>query len=408
MNPQSQISIPTDAQTILKKLTQSGFESYVVGGCVRDALLQREMFDWDICTAATPAQMRVVFAGDILVATGEVHGTLTLVINGNPYEITSFRADGAYADARHPNEVQFGVSLAEDLARRDFTINAMAYAPKAGIVDLFGGKADLNEGVLRCVGDAQTRFSEDALRILRAVRFAATHGFTLANATKSAAQTQKENLKKVSVERITIELSKLLCGHFAADALQKYGELLTPILGAENPETWPVLCAGLREAPPVLAARLALLARAVGEPILQNLRLSNSIKKDANAILKVFDMDVSGDEVAARHAMYHHGEILFTALETRAAWEKASSNGNENHTKTANFFKIVLAQKTQNACTSLKALAVNGVDALSAGIAPGAAVGKALETALNAVMNGESPNTKQALLSLLRFLASTL
>ena len=172
------IHLPQDVVWLLQTLHHAGYSAYVVGGCVRDSLLGRRPGDWDICTAARPDQMRALFADRQLILTGEKHGTVGVVLHGTPYEITTYRLDGNYQDHRHPDRVQFVGELAQDLARRDFTINAMAYAPDEGVIDLYGGRRDLAAGIIRCVGNPEARFAEDALRILRALRFSARLGFT--------------------------------------------------------------------------------------------------------------------------------------------------------------------------------------------------------------------------------------
>ncbi|MCQ2537293.1 MAG: CCA tRNA nucleotidyltransferase [Lachnospiraceae bacterium] len=203
-----QITLPKNVKKIIETLTANGFEAYAVGGCVRDALLSREPKDWDITTSAQPAQVKELFSHTI--DTGIQHGTVTVMLDHVGYEVTTYRIDGEYEDCRHPKEVKFTTKLSEDLLRRDFTINAMAYNEQDGVVDLFGGVKDLEAKVIRCVGEAGERFDEDALRILRAYRFAAQLGFSIEEATIKAASERVENLKKVSAERVREELNKLL------------------------------------------------------------------------------------------------------------------------------------------------------------------------------------------------------
>ena len=203
------IELPRGAANIICVLKAHGFEGFVVGGCVRDALLGRTPSDWDITTSAAPGQVKALFRHT--VDTGIAHGTVTVLIEGEAFEVTTYRIDGEYEDARHPSCVTFTPSLSEDLKRRDFTINAMAYSPEGGLVDLFDGVGDLERGIVRCVGDAKERFSEDALRIMRAVRFAAQLGFSLDPGTRAAAERLAGTLSRISAERIRDELVKLIC-----------------------------------------------------------------------------------------------------------------------------------------------------------------------------------------------------
>lgn len=203
------IELPQNVRTVIGELKKRGFEAYAVGGCVRDSILGREPGDWDITTSALPADIKAAFRHT--VDTGIEHGTVTVLIGGGSYEVTTYRIDGEYRDQRHPSSVTFTDKLAEDLRRRDFTINAMAYNEDKGLVDLFDGREDLKHGIIRCVGNADERFDEDALRILRAVRFAAQLDFDIDAATRDAISTHAPNLKAVSKERIMTELSKLIC-----------------------------------------------------------------------------------------------------------------------------------------------------------------------------------------------------
>ena len=204
------IRLPHDAYRLLQTLRAAGHSAYVVGGCVRDSLLGRLPGDWDICTSARPDEMKALFCSQRLILTGEKHGTVAVILHGKPYEMTTYRLDGSYRDHRHPDNVQFVDDLAADLARRDFTINAMAYSDKNGLIDAFDGVGDLERGVIRCVGCAMERFSEDALRMLRAVRFAAQLGFAIEAETKEAMVKLAPDIAKISAERIQTELVKLI------------------------------------------------------------------------------------------------------------------------------------------------------------------------------------------------------
>lgn len=274
-----ELQIPTQVEAILKELEGKGYEAYVVGGCVRDSLLGQTPHDWDICTAAMPDEVLNCFPGERTLLTGAAHGTVTLVRQGIPYEITTFRVDGDYSDGRHPDSVSFVRNLRDDLARRDFTVNAMAYSPRSGLVDCFGGQADLRERQVRAVGEPAARFQEDALRILRALRFAAVYGFGIEGKTASAARKLKNNMKNVAVERIFSEFTRLICGVGAQRVLAAFPDIIgvflpeiLPGIGfrQEHPrhihDLWNHTAAAVGAAPPDPAVRLALLFHDLGKP----------------------------------------------------------------------------------------------------------------------------------------------
>ena len=214
------IALPTPCAFILSRLHENGFEAYAVGGCVRDSLLHKTPHDWDITTAAKPEKIIELFSDIPVLETGLKHGTVTLLIDHEPYEVTTFRVDGDYTDGRHPDCVAFTTDIRDDLARRDLTINAMAYSPATGIIDPFGGQEDLKNEIIRCVGDPHKRFSEDALRLMRTIRFAAVLGFTVEPETLRAVRDLHETIGRVAKERIFTELLKTVCAPHAAEALR--------------------------------------------------------------------------------------------------------------------------------------------------------------------------------------------
>lgn len=274
------ITIHPGARTVIDRLRVAGFEAYAVGGCVRDALLGRLADDWDICTSALPEDTERVFSDLKTIDVGRKHGTIAVLLDGRQYEITTFRSDGGYDDARHPTSVSFDTTLEGDLARRDFTINAMAAGADGEIIDPFGGRADLERQRIRCVGDPSSRFSEDALRILRALRFASTlGGFTLDGATVSAARELAPLIQKISGERILVELGKLLCGIDAERILLDYPDVLAaaipeiaPCVGFEHRNSWHCfdvwahICRSIALSPPEPQIRLALLFHDIAKP----------------------------------------------------------------------------------------------------------------------------------------------
>ena len=267
------------AAKALALLQAAGYEAWIVGGCVRDALLGLPPKDYDLTPSALPEETQRVFAAYPRIETGLRHGTVTVLLEGEPLEITTYRVDGVYSDARHPDGVTFTRSLRQDAARRDFTINAMAYAPGQGLQDFFGGQADLAQGTIRAVGRAETRFHEDALRILRALRFASVLDFTLEGETARAARACAPLLAAVSAERVSGELGKLLCGKAAGRVLRDYPDVLgvvlpeiLPMVGLDhrNPhhcyDVWTHTAVAVDHVPPELPLRLAMLFHDIGKP----------------------------------------------------------------------------------------------------------------------------------------------
>ncbi|MBQ3562784.1 MAG: tRNA nucleotidyltransferase, partial [Clostridia bacterium] len=272
-------NLPHQVDFALNKLIAAGYEAFIVGGCIRDILRQKAPSDYDITTSAEPEQTKAVFEGEKIIETGLKHGTVTLLKDGMPLEITTYRIDGAYADNRRPTSVQFTKSLTEDLARRDFTINAMAFSKKTGIVDPFGGEADLQNKIIRSVGDADRRFNEDALRLMRAIRFASVLGFKIEEKTKISIFKNKNLLKNISSERIAAELVKLLCGKNAKQIIIDYFEVLEVILpeisqmknfNQNNPHhIYPLLehtAIAVENTPAEPPLRLAMLLHDCGKP----------------------------------------------------------------------------------------------------------------------------------------------
>ena len=270
---------PQPVREMLALLRESGHTPYLVGGCVRDSLLGCAPQDWDICTSAAPEQTEACFAADRTILTGARYGTVTVVRGGVPYEITTFRAESGYADSRHPDRVDFLRELAPDLARRDFTVNAIALAPTGALIDPFGGQEDLCSGVLRCVGDPARRFAEDALRILRLLRFASVLGFSVEENTARAAREQRDGLRAIAHERVYAELNKLLCGEHAAAVLLEYPDILgvvlpeiLPCVGFDqrNPhhsfDVWEHTARAVAAVPPTRELRWTMLFHDLGKP----------------------------------------------------------------------------------------------------------------------------------------------
>ena len=441
------IYLPRDVIGLLQTLQNAGHTAYVVGGCVRDSLLGRTPGDWDICTSARPEEMRRLFAGCQLILTGEKHGTVAVVLHGKPYEMTTYRLDGDYHDHRHPDAVQFVDDLPKDLARRDFTINAMAYAPGKGIIDLYGGRDDLAAGVIRCVGDPAQRFAEDALRILRALRFSARLGFALNEATAAAALQARDTLQTVSAERIYTELDGLLCAPGAGPTLAKYGEILAgavpevqACIGCTQPGRWH--CYDVWQHSAVAVEKLDLRGqdtrgarvlcwaaflhdiakpqcRSVGadgaahfkghnqrgavqaRTILRRLKAPGYLIDGVTGLIAIHDAPVPAGDTAIVKSLNRYGTVFlhrlcalkYADLDAHADTPEVKARRDE-----VAAFEARMTELSKTACYTMRQLAVNGGDLMEAGLPAGPAVGATLQRLLTAVMEGRVLNEKAALL----------
>ena len=473
-------TVPAPALAAINRLREAGFAAYLVGGCVRDALLGREPGDWDVTTAALPEQTEAVFAGERIIETGLKHGTVTVLLEETdcrdqcahwsrndtnrtvlPLEITTFRTEAGYADHRHPDAVAFTPSLTEDLARRDFTINAMAWAPEdhlirpsvrtgalspqgEGLVDPFGGRADIDSRLIRCVGDPYARFNEDALRILRALRFAAQLGFALDPATAAAAYALRDTLELVSRERIAAELTKLLCGPDARRVLTEYWEILAvplpelaPMAGLDQRckyHCWDVLghsAAAVEAVPPEKLLRWAALLHDVGKPacftvdesgrghfhghakvggplareLLTRLRFDRDTVNRVSALVELHDYPIDppdgSPERAIRKLIGKLGEEdFFRLLDLKRADALAHHPDYRGRTAACDRMEALARELlAQPPCFTAKDLAVNGNDLLALGFPRGPELGKALNALLEKVLSGELPNEREALLA---------
>lgn len=360
------MKLPRSVQLALTLMEAAGYEAYPVGGCVRDFLLGKTAPDFDITTSALPEETKQVFAEYPVIETGIKHGTVTVLIDQTPLEITTFRLDVGYSDGRHPDEVVFTRTLEEDLARRDFTVNAMAYHRKRGVIDPFGGREDLARKQIRCVGDAKTRFCEDALRILRGLRFAATLGFSVEENTAAAMRETKETLSRISGERITAELCKLCCGSHAAEIAEAFSDVLPGV--SPNLEK-------LRTLPPILELRLAALLG--NTDAMTGLKLSNAQKKSVLCLLTA-QVTPPKTRYEALCLLRDHGE---------------------NARLLAAFHGFALSE---DGVWRIDQLAIGGSELMERGIT-GRKIGETLSTLLDRVMRGELPNEKEVLLSSIDF-----
>lgn len=434
-----QINAPKQVRTALQRLMASGFEAFAVGGCVRDSLLGTTPEDWDITTAALPEEVETVFSDCRLVETGLRHGTVTVLLDGMSLEITTYRIDGDYKDARHPQSVTFSRDLREDLARRDFTVNTLCWNAQSGVVDLFDGLKDLNDGVLRAVGDPERRFREDALRILRGVRFASTLGFSVEPKTADAILNTRTLLARIAVERIREEFTKLLCGKHAGAAIDRFSPVLevflpelSALIGCE--QNTPYHCydvfhhtlAALDAAPQEEELRLCMFFHDFGKPacrradengvahfkghaavsaelteqILRRLRFSNKTVRHVTRLVEIHDTKAPRDRIQAKKLLASFGEDDYRALiEIKRADCRGKAQPHAIDGKLENMERLLTEILKRGDCFSLKTLAVNGNDLMAAGIPEGETLHKTLDRLLNAVIEERCPNEKGALLS---------
>ena len=407
--------LPRAAREVLARLRDAGYEAYLVGGCVRDFLRGVTPHDYDLTTSATPADMQRVFAGYRLIETGIRHGTVTVLADGAPYEITTYRVDGDYHDSRHPDEVRFTASLREDAARRDFTVNAIAYHPDEGIHDFFGGEADIRARLIRAVGDPRRRFEEDALRILRALRFAATLGFSVEEETAAAAREKAPLLKNISAERIKEELTKLLLGDNAEEVLCAF----YPVLATVLPDWYRKLTADGRPPKESVARLAAWLTHTPKNPVsrymvffspfvrsedaaaqMDALRFDHRTRDRVAKLLSHRNDPCRADKKAARRFLSGlGGQDAQLLLDIRRA--ACLAKGERGQAE-----KIALAKAVVRAlvdeegeCSSVSDLCIRGQDLFALGIAPGKELGLCLHALLDAVVAGRVKNEKQALLT---------
>ena len=440
------LQLPAPVAELLACLKQAGFSAYAVGGCVRDSLLGLEPHDWDICTSALPEQMQQVFSGYRTVETGLKHGTLTVVIEHVPYEVTTFRIDGDYTDHRHPDSVIFVDDLTRDLARRDFTVNAMAWSPDTGLQDPFGGQQDLAAKLIRCVGEPEQRFDEDALRILRALRFAAVYDFEIEPSTDSALRKMAPDLKRIAGERIRDELLRLLCGKAAGRILRAYPEVLAEIIPEIRPmisydqhnhhhsyDLWEHTVRGIEGVPADPVLRLTMLLHDTGKPAVrttdekgeahykghpkvseeiarraaETLHLDNAFRDRLCLLVRHHDTPlrtengaINTDRSFLLRRLNKYGETDLRALflihrSDRTATGYTTAEREDLRLKER--MDALDALLAEQPCFTLKDLAVNGRDLTAMGL-KGKAVGETLQQLLEAVMDGKVPNEKEALL----------
>ena len=433
------ITLPTPVARALSVLEACGYEGYTVGGCVRDSLLSRTPNDWDITTNATPEEMKVCFKGFRVIETGIRHGTLTVIVDGMQLEITTYRNDGEYLDNRHPVQVTFSKNIEDDLSRRDFTVNAMAYHPQKGFVDLFGGREDLQNRIIRAVGDAKTRFEEDGLRILRAIRFASVLDFDIAEDTAKAVHACKNLLSGIAAERIREELCKLICGRGAVRILREYIDVISVFL----PEL--VRCVGFEQNTKYhcydvfehtlqalalcedydLVTRLGILLHDIGKPlcytedeqgghfkghapvgveitkeVLSRLRFDNETIRRMELLVEWHDIPLSAEKKRVKRLLQKLSDAdILRLLEIKRCDRLAHAPDFREMPPDLALIPSVMEEiRAEDACLSLRTLAIGGDDLMALGVPKGKQIGELLHALLDDVIEERLPNEKEALL----------
>ena len=398
------IKLDPGAALLLDALHGAGHAAYAVGGCVRDSLLGLDPHDWDLCTSARPEQVMALFGEEKCIPTGLQHGTVTVKQGGRLYETTTFRTEGAYSDGRHPDAVCFVPDVREDLARRDFTINAMAYSAEEGLIDPFGGRDDLAAHLVRAVGEPERRFEEDALRILRLYRFAARFSFAIDPATGAAARALGPHLDCVSAERIQEELLKLLAAPRPGSYLEPavLAVVLPELEPEKQPERFAELCRTIDRIEPTaenVPARLAALLCPLGEAgarkALRKLKCSNALTDEVTALER--ETPGTPNTTLTIQAKRLLGRYELPTIQRLTALCSA------RHPEQTGTFAALRAEAerltAENACCRVSQLAVNGRDLMAAGVRPGPGLRQVLNALLEAVITGQTPNEKDALLA---------
>lgn len=441
MREQIRIDIPEKAKYVIGTLEAAGFEAYAVGGCVRDSVLGRKPQDWDITTSARPEQVKALFSRTI--DTGLQHGTVTVLQDREGFEVTTYRVDGEYEDGRHPKEVFFTPNLEEDLKRRDFTINAMAYNERTGLVDIFGGLEDIRAGVVRCVGCPRERFREDALRMLRAIRFSAQLGYEIAPDTGEAVRELAPALQKISAERIQAELVKLMVSPHPDYLREAYALGITKVffpefdLAMETAQNHPHhmysvgehILHSLVNTEPDKTLRLTMLFHDIGKPaaltvdgegvthfyghaavsadmakkILRRLKFDNDTISMVNKLVSYHDYGngVDPDMRIVRRAIHKIGEDAFPALfsvKRADILAQSAFRREEKLARLAKWQRLYEEIQEKEQCVSLKSLAVTGADLIAAGMKPGRELGEVLKALLEEVLEDPARNTRETLL----------
>ena len=434
------VPLPAGVSRALSMLEDAGYEAFIVGGCVRDALRGITPKDYDITTSALPEETKSVFRDYRVIETGIQHGTVTVMMDGMPLEITTYRTEGTYSDNRHPDSVSFTTSLREDVARRDFTMNAIAYSPVRGLIDHFGGAEDIRGGIIRCVGDPDTRFREDALRMMRGIRFASALGFAIEEKTAAAIRENKERISAVSAERIRVELTKLLCGANVKNVLMDWWDVLGVVIPEILPmhgfdqrtpyhiyDVWEHTAVAVSETPPVTHLRLSALLHDIGKPpsfftdekgvghfyghpavsekmaeeILARLKYDNVTRRRVVTLVREHDRIIEPTETAVKRALFRlTPEVFFNLLIIKRADNLAQSPNYRDRLATYDRIESMAQDILErNECISVATLAVNGGDLIAIGMKPGKEIGEMLSLLLEQVIRGDLANDRDELLT---------
>ncbi len=434
-----ELTIPHGVQRVLNLLNNAGFESYLVGGCVRDFIMGRTPKDYDVATNATAVQTKSVFADFNVIETGIKHGTVTVISDNLPIEVTTYRVDGTYFDGRHPDCVTFSANLEEDLSRRDFTMNSVAYSPKGGFVDVFGGTEDVRRGIIRCVGEPDRRFNEDALRIMRALRFAAVLGFQIDSQTADSIHRNRKLLHKIAAERITSELFQMVCGVNAAEIMREYSDVMAEILPPlkdmfgfrqDNPhhiyDVWEHTLHTIENVPPNVELRMAALLHDSGKPHCKTLdkdgvghfyghadisakiaedvckkylRTSKCISDKIVTLVKNHNETfILTPKIIRRRLMKYGEETLRQLLDLSRGDVTGQGVDVESRIRELDEAEKILDEVlSQNNCLSLKSMAINGSDLAAMGIERGKIMGIILNRLLREINDEIIVNEKEIL-----------
>lgn len=433
------LNLPKEVATILNRIEESGYQAFCVGGAVRDCIMECTPGDWDITTSATPLETKELFSDFKTIDTGLKHGTVTILINKTPFEVTTYRIDGEYDDNRHPLSVEFTANLEDDLARRDFTINAIAYNPATGIKDYFGGAEDIKNKIIRTVGDPEKRFKEDGLRIMRALRFSSVLGFQIEEKTAQAIHQNKDLLKNISAERLQIELTKLICGKNAFNVLMEYPDVLSVFIPEIAPavnhkqygkkhayDIWEHICHTVDTIPDDKILRLTMLLHDLGKvpthklnengdstfknhapiggemakEILKRLRFDKKTVSRVSFLVGNHDFEPTETKIQLKHHLKTKTpDDIRTLLVIKKSDRGALSESYRDISEaTAQNLKWLEEIETKNECCTIEQLAITGTDLNAAGIT-GAKTGEALKTLLDAVIEEKVSNTKADLLT---------
>lgn len=434
------IVLPKNVKIIIDNLNKNNFEAFIVGGCVRDSIIGLTPHDWDICTNAKPDEIKKCFEGFNTFDSGIKHGTISIVLDGEVFEVTTYRIDGTYSDNRRPDSVTFTSDISKDLARRDFTINAMAYNEKSGLIDPYGGKNDLRDNIIRCVGNPEFRFNEDALRIIRALRFASVYDFVIENETSESIYKNADLLKNIAVERISVEFNKLLCGNGVEEILNNYRDIIAVFIPEIKPmfdynqhtkhhnrDLWYHTTYSVKSVDNNPLLRMSMLLHDIGKPkackrdengtchfkghpkhsaemaeiILHRLKYPTDFIETCITLIKYHDVRFNGSKRQLRHVMSAIGNKnveLLLKIQRADIMAQSDYKHKEKLEKldlACRVYKEILADKD---CFTLKQLVINGNDIKNLGVNEGVKIGKILKMLLSLVIEDKLENEKSALI----------